>query len=171
MIVDENIKARLIQVVDEEGSLQTTTTVDYILRTFDRIDYFLVQVAPPTEERPAVCKIISKKHLREQKYQKAKAARTQKQTTKQIELNWTIDPHDLSYRMKQLESFLSKGRKVEVIMARKKGKRRATVEEAEKLISMVKEKVQEIGAVESKAMLGKAPSMVTMFLEQKGTQG
>lgn len=169
MIVDEKIKARQIQLVDEEGSIQPPTTVWNTLRTFERTDYFLVQVAPETPEKPAVCKIISKKRLREQKHEKAKASRATKQSSKQIELNWAIDPHDLSYRIKQLESFLSKGRKVELIMARKKGKRRVSEEEAQKLLATVREKVQELGATESKAMQGKPPSMVTMFVEQKGT--
>lgn len=167
--MDEKIKARKIQIVDEEGTIQPPTTVSNALRTFVRSDYFLVQMAPETPEKPAVCKIISKKRLREQKHEKAKASRAVKQSSKQIELNWAIDPHDLSYRMKQLEGFLSKGRKVEVIMARKKGKRRVTEEEAQKLLATVKETVQELGATESKAMQGKPPSMVTMFVEQKAT--
>lgn len=167
--MDEHIRARMIQIVDDEGSLQPPTTVRDALRTFERADYFLVQMAPETPEKPAVCKIMNKKRLREQKHEKAKASRAQKQSPKQIELNWSIDPHDLSHRMKQLESFLSKGRKVDIIMARKKGKRRATDEETQKLLSTVKEKVQELGAIESKAMQGKPPAMVTMFVEQKGT--
>ena len=170
-MVDEKIRAKLIQVVDEDGSLEAPKSVRYVLQTFDRLESFLVQMAPETAEKPAVCKIISKKKLREQKHAKEKAARVQKKSTKQIELNWTIDPHDLSHRLKQLETFLSKGQKVELVMARKKGKRRATPEEARGLVATVREKALEMDAGEYKAMHGKAPDMVTMFVERKGKAG
>ncbi|KAK2755128.1 hypothetical protein FQN54_006657 [Arachnomyces sp. PD_36] len=168
MTVDEDIRARSIQLVDEEGSLESPTTVSYVLQTFERADNFLVQVAPETADKPAVCKIVNKKRLREQKREKEKSGRTKKQTMKQIELNWVIDAHDLAHRMKQLEEFLSKGRKVEIIMARKKGKRRATTEEALSLVSTVKEKIKEMGAMETKPMQGNPPSLTTMSVEQKG---
>jgi translation initiation factor IF-3 len=169
---DEGIKAYEIQIVDESGVIQPPIRLRDALKSFNRNENFLVQVAAETWDKAAVCKILSKKYLREQEHLRAKAARALavNATVKQIELNWAIDPHDLSHRLKQMSNFLEKGRKVEILMTPKKGKRRATIEEAKNLMQTVKQRVQETGAGETKAMEGALLQQVTMYVQKKFTK-
>jgi len=67
--------------------------------------------------------------------------------------------------MKQLEEFLRKGKKVELLFAAKRHQRKAAPEEAEELLQAVREKVQEVGASEVAAMEGGFPRQATMTIK------
>ncbi|KKA19281.1 Translation initiation factor IF3, partial [Rasamsonia emersonii CBS 393.64] len=120
VVQNEAIQAETIQIVNENGGLDPPVRTADVLSSLQRSEYTLVQVAPGGDGRPPVCKILSKKMMREQEKAKAKAAHAAKTSTKQIELNWAIDQHDLAHRLKQLASFIEKGRRVELILTRKK---------------------------------------------------
>jgi translation initiation factor IF-3 len=87
--------------------------------------------------------------------------------TKQIELNWAIDAHDLAHRLKQLTNFLEKGRKVEVIMKRKKAKRSPTVEEIKQVIQSVLDTTREAGGTQVKAMEGEPGKQVIITVKKE----
>jgi translation initiation factor IF-3 len=170
VIKDEHIRARQVQVVNESGALSSPMTLGDALKSFDRNEHFLLQVAPETWEQPAVCKILSKSQHREQLRAKAVAAKISKAANappKQIELNWAIDPNDLSRKLKQMESFLEKGRKVEFLLTRKPRKRLATLDEARNLLRSIKQRIQEIGAAEVRPTEGHILRQVTMIVEMK----
>lgn len=61
-----------------------------------------------------------------------------------IELNWAIEKGDLAHRLAKIKGFLEEGRRVEVVLAKKKGGRRATVEECEALIDKIHECVESV---------------------------
>ena len=65
---------------------------------------------------------------------------------KTIELNWAISENDLALKLKQLEQFLDRGRKVEVMLAAKKRQRKASEEEASAVMQKLRDKVEECGA-------------------------
>jgi translation initiation factor IF-3 len=145
-------------------------TLGDALKSFDRNEHFLLQVAPETWEKPAVCKILSKTQDREKRQMRAETAKTSKAANappKQIELNWAIDPNDLSRKLKQMESFLEKGRKVEFLLTRKPRKRLATLDEARNLLRSIKQRIEEIGAAEVKPTEGNILRQVTMVVEMK----
>lgn len=156
----------VIQVVGENG-LGLPTRSSEVLRTLDQSQYTLVQVAPASEGRAAVCKIMSKKEIYEQERAKAKAARAAKTSTKTLELNWAIDSHDLEHRLKQVRGFLEKGRIVEIIMTRKKGKRPPTEEEVQGLYESVMEMIEEEQAVETKAREGKLGQTLMLTIAKR----
>ena len=152
---DEEIGDGTVQLVQEDGSLAEPVSLRDALQSFDREKNFLVRVAPPGPDRFSVCKIVSKDTLRDQQRSKTKSKTTGSMAPKQLELNWAIDEHDLSHRLKQMESFLDKGRKVHLILNRKKGKRLATLDEAESLFNAVQQRIKDSGATEIKPVQGK----------------
>ncbi|KAF7718898.1 Uncharacterized protein PECH_006636 [Penicillium ucsense] len=166
VIKDEAIGTRLVQLVDEDQNLMPPQRLAEVLESFDRSKFFLLQVAPADSDRPPVCKILNKMEAKQHEKAKAKSAKAPKAQTKQIELNWAIDAHDLSHRLKQLTNFLEKGRKVEVIMKRKKAKRAPTVDEIKHVIQTVLDTTREAGATQVKAMEGEPGKQIIITVKK-----
>jgi len=110
--------------------------------------------------------------LRDELAAKRKVRVTQKNkddSSKQVELNWAITENDLGYRLKRIEQFLKEGRRVEVMVAPKRGGRKATKDEVNELLANIKRTVAEVegGGEEFKKMEGTAGAQVTMFFQPK----
>ncbi|PYI08635.1 translation initiation factor IF3 [Aspergillus sclerotiicarbonarius CBS 121057] len=161
--LDEDIGAQFVQLVNETNSLDPPASLREILRSINRADDCLQQVSAGENGVP-ICKIVNKFELREQAKEKAKAPRD---GLKQLELNWAIDSHDLSHRMKQLTTFLEKGRKVEVVLTKKKRKRSPTVEEVKTLMDRVMDTVREAKAVPVKPMEGEPGRHVVLVVKKE----
>lgn len=165
--INEAINAPYVQLVNAENSLEPPVRLSKVLSSFDHREYFLVQVSPGAPDRPPVCKILNKKETRDREKAKAKAAKASRVQVKQIELNWAIDPHDLAHRLKQLANFLEKGRRVEVVLTRKKGKRAATVEEIKHVMQSVLDTTRELGATQVKPMEGEPGKQVIITVKKE----
>lgn len=111
-----------------------------------------------------IVKFVTEKELWEQaKSQKAKQ-KTSEERPKQLELNWALDQQDLQYRLARLHDFLSEGRRVEVLLANKKGARRVTREDMETLLDQLRTSAKEVpGAEEFKPMEGAIGGKVMLF--------
>ncbi|KAF3398569.1 hypothetical protein F1880_005927 [Penicillium rolfsii] len=166
-VKDEAIGTRLVQLVDEQQNLMPPRRLVEVLDSFDRSKFFLLQVSPAEADRPPVCKILNKMEAKQHEKAKMKSAKVGKVQTKQIELNWAIDAHDLSHRLKQLTNFLEKGRKVEVIMKRKKAKRSPTVDEIKQVIQSVLDTTREAGGTQVKAMEGEPGKQVIITVKKE----
>ena len=165
---DEAIRSRDVRVVDDNGSLQPAESLHSVLSSFDRQKYYLVQVSPPDSEEIPVCKILDKFKVREAERLKSKPVKDPSNTTKQLELGWAIDINDLGHRMNKMKEFLEQGRRVEIIIAKKKKGRKVTMDEAALLVKKIKERIAQVGgAREWKEMEGVPGGMVTMFVEGK----
>lgn len=140
----------------------------HALQSFDRENNFLLKVADATIDRATVCRIVNKAEFREQQraMQKSKSKSSEGAVTKQIELNWAIDEHDLSHRLKQMESFLNKGKKVHLLLMRKKRKKAATPDQAQALLDTVKKRIIDIGATQVKPARGTLLQQVEFMLEK-----
>ncbi|PLB43661.1 hypothetical protein P170DRAFT_441118 [Aspergillus steynii IBT 23096] len=166
---DEAIEADIIQVVNDAGGLNPPARLRDVLRSFNRKENFLLQVSPTLPDRPTVCKIVNRIALRDHERAKAKAAHAAKVSTKQLELNWAINAHDLAHRLKQLTTFLDKGRKVEIILTRKRGKRSPNVEEIKHLMDSVITTVKEANAMQVRPMEGDPGKHVLLVVKKKDT--
>jgi translation initiation factor IF-3 len=171
---DEEIPARRIQIVDPEtDSLQPPVRLRDILSTLDRKGFRIVCVTQPptgdwTEEWIPVCKIEDKKaaYEAEKEKKKVKQQKMAAEGTKTLELNWAIDANDLGHRMKRMQDFLGQGKKVEIILARKKGGRRATPDECEELLQKINEAAETVkGTKEVKKFEGKLAGMGNLMYE------
>ena len=166
---DENIRSTFIQIANEEGRLNPPVRLANVLRTIERPANFVLQVSPPTEGAYPVCKIVNRVEAREAERARAKAAHALKASTKQVELNWAIDAHDLSHRLKQLSKFLGKGRKVEIILTRKQGKRPPTAQEVKHAMDSVLETVREADSLQVRPMEGEPGRHVTLVAKKRDT--
>lgn len=169
-IIDENIQAPFVQLVNAQGKLEPPTTLRDALNSFERPGNYLLQVSPGSFGKPPICKVINRK----EKYQHERSMVKDKQAKKRaepkkLELNWAIDHHDLSHRLKQLANFLDKGRKVDIALVKKKGKRWPTKDETQHVMDSVKRAIEEAGAVEHKPMEGEPGRMVLMYVKRKDT--
>lgn len=165
--INDAIKAPYVQLVNAENSLEPPIRLAKALASFDPREYFLIQVSEGAPGRPPVCKILNKKETREKEKAKAKAAKAAKVQVKQLEINWAIDAHDLAHRLKQLANFLDKGRRVEVVLTRKRGKRAATVEEIKHVMQSVLNTTRDLGATQVKAMEGEPGKHVIITVKKE----
>lgn len=189
---DNAIPYKFVKVADENGVLSEPQRTSDVLNALDRQKYSLVMVAPPppekkeedeggeedaeggeslslqdmhsTEPEAAICRLIDKYAYAKMAEEKEKEARRKKLNSKELELNWAIAPNDLGHKITQLEAFLSKGKTVEVMLAKKRGGRVATKEEGEALIERLEEAATDVGASIAKRE-GGFPGIVKLKFE------
>lgn len=104
----------MVFVVDEKGEKLGEMSSREALEIAQEKELDLVEVSPNT--KPPVCKItdhgkLQYSHSKQQRQQKAKQ---KKKDTKGIRLGIRTDQHDLDFKKKQAEKFLSKGNKVKI---------------------------------------------------------
>jgi len=134
----------------------------------------LVQNSKLVLDQDLICRIMTVGEIRMELRKKSeiqKAQKKSKEVQKQIEINWAVEPNDLKNKLNQMESFLTKGNRVELILAGKRsGKRKskkATQPEAQALVANIKQKMEEINAVELKPMEGTLLQQVTWTVHRK----
>ncbi|GAB5589834.1 hypothetical protein Unana1_04734 [Umbelopsis nana] len=139
---DEEIVARFITLVDENGQVHRDIRTKQALANLDRQAYFLVEVDPLAEPHP-VCRITPKKAM----FEKTKAAKRQNSARpeavlKEVTFGWNVSPHDMGHKLNKAEQFLAKGNKVRIEVVAKKGQQRLPrdAQEAvvEKIVSQLK---------------------------------
>lgn len=166
--VDELISSFYVQIVNAEGALDPPTRLRDALASIDRPDNFLQQVSPGAPGVPPVCKVISRREQYQAERARAKEAQARKRAEpKQLEINWTIDPHDLGHRLKQMKTFLAKGRRVDIALFRKKGKRRPTGEDIKLVMDRVTAAIEEGDGTQAKPMDGEPGKQAQIFVKPK----
>lgn len=171
---DDEIQDYMVRIVSDDNKLSPPQYTSSVLNSMDRKDETLVMVAmsdsDPDSEATSypICRIQSKKALREAEKARQKKKELPSATVKTIELNWAIDPHDLQHRLQRVKDFLSKGWRVDVVMAGKRKGRKATPEEAKLLVERVREAVKEVeGSKEWRDMEGSLGATATIYLVGK----
>lgn len=141
---DEDIDDYLVQVVSSDSNTLLPPQSPYsILARIDRETHSLVEVAPASESRVAVCRILSKQGAFEHEKPNPKEPKTKEKSTKQLEFSWTIDPNDLRHKLNKMKGFLEGGRKVELIIASRKARggakgREVAKEDRDKLVASIR---------------------------------
>jgi translation initiation factor IF-3 len=163
----------MVRIVSEDNKLSPPQYTSSVLNSLDRQNETLVMVAmadsnPDSDSGMTpypICRIQSKKALREAEKTRQKKKELPSATVKTIELNWAIDSHDLQHRLQRVKDFLSKGWRVDVVMARKKRGRKATPEEMKTLMEKVREAMKEVkGSKEWRDMEGNLGAVATIYL-------
>lgn len=171
-----------IQVRQENGGLCEPVRPSTILGTLDLRSQALQLLVPPKKDQLskgpeyAICRIVDlaaeKAAQAAQATAKAQEAKAAKVVTKEQELNWAIASHDLGVKMTQLKRFLGKGYQVKVTMlnSKKRGKKRAAVDEAKAVLQVVVQTIAEVpGAKETKPREGAVGD--TLVLTLHGSSG
>ncbi|KAI9830463.1 MAG: hypothetical protein M1826_004700 [Phylliscum demangeonii] len=166
---DENVQGSFVHLVDPkdpESRLGPATSLQSILRGLNREEEFLLQVAEPRDDIFAVCKIINKKEAFDAAKARRRTQKAARLVQKEMELNWSIDAHDLAHRMGKLQEMLRKGMRLEILLAAKRRTRKASQAEADAVLLKVRQAVAEVeGAVDWKPQEGLFPKEVRIYVE------
>lgn len=163
-----------VRTPGESGALDTPRPIKEVLAELDlKTTYLEAVVVPKAGDRSSprwpICRIVNKKEelakAKELKERKKKGAVKEKE----LELNWTLGPHDLDHKLKTLQKFLGKGYKVQVLLQKKaRSKGTATEADAKALIEKVTTAVGEVkGAKEWKGREGQVLGRYIIFLQGK----
>ncbi|KAH7033087.1 uncharacterized protein B0I36DRAFT_320750 [Microdochium trichocladiopsis] len=159
----------------EEGDvLGPPERTDDVLRKLDMSRMSLVMLAPPPPPRPgeqsaAICKLVDLEEEARRAAAEQKEARKEKANSKELEFNWAIAKGDMEMKLNRLAEFLRKGMRVDVTLAKKRGSRAASVQEAEQLMANIKEAVAQVPhAKEVKKPDGQPGRVVRMSFEGPG---
>ncbi|KAI0910647.1 hypothetical protein F4823DRAFT_561655 [Ustulina deusta] len=180
---DRDIPYRWVRIASGSGVLsgpQRTETVLAGLPSGHSLEMVAPPPAPPAPSSSssiptialppaAICRIVDVDA--EVAAAAAAAAREAKEAsqvapTKTLEINWSIAAHDLAHRMRRLEEFLGKGLRVDVMLARKRGCRRATDDEGQTLVEKIREAALNVpGTAEYKRMAGVVCGVLRLYFE------
>lgn len=145
--INEEIRAREIRVVDDQGQQLGIMTVREGIRIALEKGLDLVEVAPNAQ--PSVCRIMDYgKHKYEQSKREKQAKKKQKViNNKEIRMSPKIDEHDFSVKIRSVEKFLKAGNKVKVTI-RFRGREIVHTTIAKEKLDELAERVKESGVVE-----------------------
>ena len=172
--LNHKITAPQVIVKTADGKLSEPQWLDQLLRSIDRSSQYVLQINKPEDDQIPIVQTISRleliKRINHQEDQQRNQKRTEKEKRpKQLELNWAISANDLQLKMKQMQEFLSKGKKVEILLANKRRQRKASEEEAQALLKIVRGRIDEAGAAETVPMEGVLLRQAVLKVKMRGT--
>ena len=167
MLINEDIKAKEVRVIGEDGEPIGIMTPDAALKIAYDQGYDLVLMAP--QAQPPVCRIMDYGKFRFERDKKEKEAKKKQQVVelKEIQLSCRIDTHDFETKVRHAQRFLSDGNKVRVVM-RFKGREMSHMAIGQEIMQKFRESCSEKGAVDKAPVLdGRILSMVIAPVKQK----
>ena len=110
--INEEIVAKEVKVIDENGEQLGIMPVSEAQKLADERELDLVEVAPSAE--PVVCKIMNYGKYKYEQARKEKESKKKQKVVeiKEIRLSSTIDTHDFEFKSKNARKFLEDGNKV-----------------------------------------------------------
>lgn len=176
---DHEIKEPFIAFKNRDDELEPYVNTRAILEEVDPQKEHLITIGTiphprdPSEKIP-LCKIFTKETLREMGRTATARLKEQKKaqgSAKNLEFNWAAGPADLDRQLGQMVKFLGEGRRVDVLLARKKGSRKAEIEESRALLIKVRAAAAGCGAKEVAKADGEAGKRMTMAFKKTGGGG
>jgi translation initiation factor IF-3 len=143
--INDHIKISPVRVISEDGTQLGIIPTSEAMAKAREAGLDLVEVAP--EATPPVCKIMDYGKF---KYEKKKKTHQHSHTTKtkEIRLRPKTGEHDIEFKVKQAIGFLKHKDKVQVSVLFR-GREMAHVEEGQKVMDGVIQKLAEFGKVET----------------------
>jgi translation initiation factor IF-3 len=124
--------------------------LDTALQALDRRKSDLIQVAPPdSSSRAAICRIVDKaeQQARLKAARASEAALRRAQKDKGINIGWSINAHDLAFKLEKLQAYLEKGYSVAVNFTWKRSKQVVPPRQRQQILRTVAERVSQIPGV------------------------
>ena len=159
--INEDIKARQVRVIGDEGDQLGVLDIDRALAVAQEQGLDLVEVSPQAD--PPVCRIMD---YGKYKYQQAKRASEAKKKQvkfeiKEVKMRPKTDEHDFQFKMKHARRFLEEGNKVKLtIMFR--GRENAHPDQGMMQLNKAVEVLKDIGQIE--AQPSKMGRFMTMMI-------
>ena len=113
-LINNQIRAREVRVIDETGNQLGVMIIQEALRLASERNLDLIQVTEKVE--PPVCKIIDYGKYLYQLKKREKSLKQKGGEVKGIRLSFGISQHDLEIRAQQAKKFLDKGNKIRIEM-------------------------------------------------------
>ncbi|MGI6146276.1 MAG: translation initiation factor IF-3 [Bacillota bacterium] len=145
--MNEEIKAKEVRVVDENGEQLGIMPLREALRIAADRNLDLVEVAPAA--RPPVCRIMDYGRYKYEQSKRDREARKKQHivTIKEVRMTPKIEDHDFSVKIKNAEKFLGEGDKVKASV-RFRGREIVHTEIARKLLLEMAEALSAVSNVE-----------------------
>jgi translation initiation factor IF-3 len=163
--VNEQIRARSIRVVDENGSQVGVMAPDEALALAQSRELDLVEVAPQAD--PPVCRIMNYGKYQYQLSKRAHEARKhQKQVVlKEVKFRPKTEEHDYQFKKNHIVRFLSDGNKAKATVVFR-GREMTHQEIGRRLMERLIADLKEISEVERPPKM-EGYTMVTIFMPRK----
>ncbi|KAI7822102.1 hypothetical protein BX661DRAFT_200517 [Kickxella alabastrina] len=120
---DDEIVFPMITLITEDGTISGTHPLRHVLSTMDRSEHTLVLVDP--QRSPPACRLFSRKLLYEREKQARKAKKVAMRGSKPqvVTMGEGIGEHDLMVKMRKAGEMLAKGKRVTLVVERKRSER------------------------------------------------
>jgi translation initiation factor IF-3 len=161
---NEEIKHKYVQVVNEEGKLNSPTGLDSVLASIDRKEFYVELV---NDDQPIV-KILNKKAEfdKAKARTKAKKAAARAPEQKEIQMTWGVAAGDLEHKLNKVRKELEKKNRVDLIFAPKKKQPMPNPDERAAKVDEVFEELKDVGREWKPRTLQKA--LMTLHLQGLG---
>ncbi|MBP3502224.1 MAG: translation initiation factor IF-3 [Clostridia bacterium] len=150
--INEQIKAREVQVIDENGQKIGKLSLNEALDMAFEKKLDLVLVSPNSDV--PVCKIMNYGKYKFEQAKKEKEARKKQKTfeTKEIRVTPNIEQHDFEFKCKNARKFLEEGNKVKITV-KFRGRELNYVKLGEEALNKFVEDLSDIASLEKKPLL------------------
>lgn len=164
VMINEQIKAKEVRVIDSDGTQLGILSVKDALNIAYGKDLDLVEISPNSE--PPVCRVMDYGKFRFEREKKEKEQRKKQQTIdiKEIQLSCRIDTHDFETKLKHARRFLDSGNKVKVCV-KFKGREMSHTAIGQEIIVKFGEACSDIGVIEKMPVLD--GRQMIMFINSK----
>ncbi len=110
--VNEEISARELRVIDNEGKALGIIRRNEALRIAEEKELDLVEIAP--QANPPVARLVDfgKFQYEQQKKEKHQRKQQVQQQMKEIRFKWRTDTHDFNFKVRHARNFIEEGNKV-----------------------------------------------------------
>lgn len=164
VMINEQIKAKEVRVIDSDGTQLGIISVKEALDIAYGKDLDLVEISPNSE--PPVCRVMDYGKFRFEREKKEKEQRKKQQTIdiKEIQLSCRIDTHDFETKLKHARRFLDSGNKVKVCV-KFKGREMSHTAIGQEIIVKFGEACSDIGVIEKMPVLD--GRQMIMFINSK----
>ncbi len=145
--VNEQIRVTEVRCIDSQGNQLGVVATETALEKARDVGLDLVEVAP--DEKPPVCRIMDYGKFKYQQGKKSGSGKSHTTKTKEIRLRPKTGQHDIDFKVKKAEGFLSHRDKVQVSVVFR-GREIAHVDEGKRVMAEVVERLcEEVGKVET----------------------
>ena len=134
-------------LIDEAGHNLGVMARDTALQLAESKGFEIVQVRKETPEVKAVCKLVSKQQIWEEKKQQKQSKKDPRNITKEVSISTSIAEHDLAVKVHQMKGFLEKQHNVKVSVEAKVRRGEPLPGEKEKQKELIGSMVKELKGV------------------------
>jgi len=163
--INEKIQVREVRLIDEQGEQRGIVATVEALEMARRAGLDLVEVSPTAS--PPVCKLLDYGKYRFEQEKKLRESKKKQKLVKlkEIRMQPKIEEHDLDFKTKHIQEFLSEGFKVKVTV-RFRGRELAHTELGRNVLNKVLEVLGDTFLVDKPPVM--EGRMMSMFLSPKG---